>query len=309
MSGRLDRSCCCSSDPPAGSGTADCCRLHGQNSTDKCTADRVTVQVSGSATSPGTGAFGCPCRGCIHTVAFNKTIVTMVRNYGSEGRPSQCNSGTGSQGYIPPRWYSGTISDSDECNYNDRSWPASGVVTDRPDSSGCSCTASTGPGCSDPPLCQCCLPQSSSDCADGDRCYACEQIKSIQTSLYCSTEDSGGSNDCLNKRFYVRVHARPGVCLDGQGCSVSTTYACGPYTPTGISSIGGGGPARSKTYCRCGSCSCNRNKCAQQNHTLIGVTWVFYSEVMSADACPPDVTKWTLFTSSGSSAWGSCSVI
>ncbi len=296
MTGRLDRSCCCSSDPPTGSGTADCCRLHGQQSSDKCTADRITVQVSGSAISPGIGCFGCCCRGCLHAISVNKTIFQMVRNYGTTGRPAQCNSGTGSSGYIPARWYSGTISDADECNKNIRSVPVSGSVTDRPDISECACSYPTlDPDCPAPPLCQCCARTdgSASDCADGDRCYNCDEVGSIQTSLWCTS-----SATCTDKYFWVRFRTTPGRCMAGQGCAAGTQCSCGP----GDSSTG----SDSLTLCCCSSCNCNRNACGAWG--LIGVVWTFRSELMASSDCPPDVTKWTLYSSTGDNAWGTCNV-
>ena len=295
MTTRRDRACCCSSDPPAGSGTADCCRLHGQQSTDKCTADRVTVQVSGSAVSDGLGCFACCCRGCLHAISVNKTTFQMVRNYGTTGQPLLCNTGTGSQGYIPQRWYSGTVTDAAECSNNPRSVPATGAVTDRPDSSECACNYPVGDGCPPPPLCQCCVRTSgsTSPCADGGRCYSCEDVKSIQPRLWCTSE-----NGCQGKRFWVSFGTKPGQCLSGQGCTAGSACSCGPAS--GLTGT------NSSTLCCCSSCNCSRNACGAFD--LIGVGWTFRSEVMSSSACPPDVTKWSLYSSTGDDAWGTCNV-
>jgi len=287
---RRDRSCCC--DAPSGNGTAVCCELHGENSTDKCTADSISLSLSLAGQVYSINDFGDQCTRCAFSWTISKTVVTLIRC----DRPALCSC----SGYLPAGTYSGS-SDTVECYRAPRVARSVGNVAPRTSSeynTGCS---NLPTDCPSPPACQCCIddPNDGRPCPPGGACTVSRDIRLIEPELTC---ESNGS--CTDKRFYVTVWAYVGVCQDGYGCTAANnpTQSCGD-TVWGISSTINPSP----TVCRCNNV-CSGSPCREDNLFHVGQYWTFRSEIVSSSACPPDVTKWSLSASSLDDAYGACNV-
>lgn len=288
MSTRRDRSCCCDSSP-GGGGTADCCYLHGEQSSNECT-ESLSLLIYLAGTDYGIGHSVTTCRRCSWAFTVNKTVIPLVR----DDRPSICRSA----GYVP----AGTYTGSDvglECAYEPRVYRVTGSVTPRVSDQyvqDCDIT-----GCPQPQSCECCLDEQGG-CPRGGDCVTSTVISLVQPRLSCTT--TGGPGTCIGKRFRVFVKAYAGMCQNGQGCDASNcpSQSCGP----GWFGISGGTGCPSTTVCRCNN-TCSSD-CQTMNRYIRDVNWSFQSEIMDEDACPTDVTKWTLTASDTDEAYGFCNV-